>query len=496
MIFSYQTRLSLNTNQAQILQECACLFNKVERDLYVETTKGVSTTSCKNLFLQRYRITARQFNACRVRLDGRIESYRACQELNAENLKYQIKQVAEQIKKLEKKPSKKSIVHQKKRRKARLETRMIALEKDIEARKVRLCFGGKKLFHAQFHLKENDFQSHKKWKKEWDEKRNSEFFVLGSKDESAGNQTCVARIEEDGTLSLRLRLPKALEEKYGKYLEIDQLRFSYGKEAILASLKNPDGQAISYRFKKDEKGWIVFASTDLKKGEIVSIEHNGAIGLDLNSDHIAYVETDRFGNPIAEQVFPLICYGKSKNQLKAALGDICKAIVAKAKEVKKPIVIEELNFQNKKLELASQNPKYARLLSSFAYGLFFDFLRSRTYKEGIVLHQVNPAFTSVIGQVNYAKRYGLSVHLAAALCIARRHQKFSEAPCSSNRIIPIGKGCHVALELPARNRTRHVWHFWGRVKKKIKTVYATHLRTRKSRSSGPPKTALETSNFR
>lgn len=40
-----------------------------------------------------------------------------------------------------------------------------------------------------------------------------------------------------------------------------------------------------------------------------------------------------------------------------------------------------------------------------------------TYKNAIRVHQVNPAFTSVTGSVNNAQCYGLSIHLAAVLCI-------------------------------------------------------------------------------
>ncbi len=98
------------------------------------------------------------------------------------------------------------------------------------------------------------------------------------------------------------------------------------------------------------------------------------------------------------------------------------------------------------------------MLSSFAYGLFFQSLLSQGYRKGIPIHQVNPAFTSVIGQVNYATRYGLSIHLTAAFCIARRYQQFSESPNLSTGKIPDGKGCHVAFDLPVRNRTKHVWH--------------------------------------
>lgn len=485
MTLTYQTRLQLNEGQEKILHEYASLLSTVERSLYAETAKGKSSASCKNTFLKTYGITARQFNACRVSLEGKISACQAGQQQAIANLKQKITSLNKKIQSLEKKPSKHFILHQKKRRKAHLSSRLISMEEDRKQGRVRLCFGGKKLFRAQFHLEKSGFTSHQEWKKQWEEKRTSEFFVLGSKDETSGNQTCTAYTKNE-KFCLRLRLPKALESRYGKHLEIENIAFAYGHEAILAGLNHPEGQALSYRFKKDEKGWRVFVSTALKKPEPISQEGCGVIGIDLNTDHVAYIETDRFGNPIERQRLPWNSYGKNRHQLKALTGDLCKEIIDKAKKTKKPIVIEKLDFQKKKLSLAEQESKWARLLSGFAYGLFFVFLMARAFKHGVAVHRVNPAFTSVIGRINYAKRYGLTIHLAAALCIARRYQKFSEAPCSPEGMIPDGKGGLVAFVLPVRNRTKHVWHFWGQVKKKVPTVLAAHYRAMRNRSLSPP----------
>lgn len=485
-MFTYQTRFRVNEEDSNALEKSAELLSLVERKLYSETAVGKTTASCKNTYLKHFGITARQFNACRVSLEGKLTACRAGQLLNVSSLKQQVKQLQEQILRLEKKASKAFVLHQKKRRLTRLVFRLFRLELDIKTHRTRLCFGGKKLFRSQFYLKQNGFASHQDWKKAWEANRNSEFFTLGSKDETAGNQTCCATINNDKSLNLRLRLPPALEAKYGKYLLIKNVKFSYGQAAILASLNDPEGQAISYRFKKDAKGWRVFASTALQKMEPITRENRGVIGIDLNVDHIACIETDRYGNPIKEKIIPWVSYGKFKAQLKALTGDICKEIIDWAKETKKPIVIEKLDFQKKKLELRESRTKMARLLSSFSYSLFFQFISSRAYKNGILVHQVNPAFTSTIGRFNYARRYGLSVHLAAALCIARRHQKFSESPCLSEGNIPDGKGGHVAFILPVRNRIKHVWHFWGEVKKKWKTVLAAHFQAIRNRSLDPP----------
>ena len=495
MTLTYQTRLNLDERQEKIVQNYASLLSSVERSLFAEVSKGKISTSCKSDFLKKFGITARQFNGCRINLDGKIAACKTAQQQHLISLKQQIASLDTQIKKLETKTSKKDQLHQKKRRKHILEFRLSSIEEDKKQKKIRLCFGGKRLFNAQYYLEENRFASHSEWEKIWKAKRNSEFFLVGSKDETGGNQTCSAYVKNE-KINLHLRIPKALENEFGKYIEIENLFFNYGQKDILAALNHPEGRALSYRFKKDDKGWKVFVSVAIEKPVPVCKNNIGVIGIDLNADHIAYVETDCFGNIISKKRMPWISYGKKREQLKAITGDLCKTIIEKAKETKKPIVIEQLDFQRKKLSLKEgKNKKFARLLSSFAYGLFIMCLKGRAFKHGIEVNQVNPAFTSVIGRVNYAKRYGLSVHLAAALCIARRYQKFSETPCSPIAVMSDGKGSHVTFVLPERNRTEHVWRFWGHVKKKITTVLAAHKQTTLCRSNSPLKTALGIGDF-
>ena len=113
-------------------------------------------------------------------------------------------------------------------------------------------------------------------------------------------------------------------------------------------------------------------------------------------------------------------------------------------------------------------------------------------RNGVEVQEVNPAYTSIIGRVKFAKRYGFSVHHAAAWVIARRSLKFSEKPPSSLKDIPDGKSGHVALSLPARNRDEHVWAFWRRLGKKVSVALAAHFRAMKNRSKSSCKTAHAT----
>ncbi len=137
-------------------------------------------------------------------------------------------------------------------------------------------------------------------------------------------------------------------------------------------------------------------------------------------------------------------------------------MVEYAREVGKPIVIEKLDFRHKKATLAGESRRYSRMLSSFSYGKIKACFLSRGYREGVEVRQVNPAFSSVIGRVKFMERYGLSVHQAAALVLARRLPGCSER-IPRRWVAPVGNGFQVAFTVPARKRVRHVWTYWGAV---------------------------------
>ena len=106
-------------------------------------------------------------------------------------------------------------------------------------------------------------------------------------------------------------MPDCLAALHGKYLVIQGVRFAYGHEQVLATLdSNAEyaryrrehgeklaratgmGQAISYRFKRDGKGWRVFATTNMMDVSVITDKDLGAIGVDLNTDHLPVCETD------------------------------------------------------------------------------------------------------------------------------------------------------------------------------------------------------------
>ena len=443
----------------------------------------------------------------RITLDGKVSAVRESQLLQPDSLRRRVSRAEKQVDQAEQECQWRQ-VHGKRRRVTNLKSRLAGLEADIAASRVWLCFGSKKLWRRQYDLAANGYASREAWLEEWRAARSDECFVLGCRDETAGCQLCVASVNDDGTLTLRLRMPDSLAGRHGKYLVVPNVRFVYGHEQVLAALgSNTEyavyrrehgekaarvtalGQAISYRFKRDAKGWRVFATTELPEVEVTTNRRRGAIGVDLNADHLAVSETDASGNYVKAWRVPLVTYGKSHHQAEALIGDAVAGVVEYARAVGKPVVIEKLDFRQKQAVLEGESRKYSRMLSSFAYGKVKAYFLSRGYREGVEIKEVNPAYSSVVGRVKFMERYGLTVHQAAALVLARRYLGCSER-IPRRRVGPVGNGVYVAFTVPVRKRVKHVWTYWGAVSGQLRPALAAQHRLGKRRRGPNPVQAV------
>ena len=509
---TYQTRISVYADMDRLEGDAALagyaeLYGRVQRKLFADVAAGSSATSLKSMYLERYGIPARLFNGVRVSLEGKISSVRETMALRRDSLQRRIARAGREVSDVTAR-GRWDQAHQKKRRLVNLRNRLAGLQADIDGGRVRLCFGSKRLWRKQHDLESNGYSSREEWLKDWRSARSGEFFVLGSRDEPGGCQLCVATIADDGTLSLRLRMPDCLAEQHGKHLVIEGVRFTQGHEQVLAALQSNAeyaqhrrehgekaarstslSQAISYRFKRDGKGWRVFATTELPDVEVTTDRRLGVIGIDLNADHLAVTETDASGNYLNAWRTPQVTYGKNTHQAEALIGNAVATVVQYAKDAGKPIVIEKLDFGGKKAVLEGESRKYSRMLSSFSYGKIKAYFLSRGYREGVEVNQVNQAYSSVIGRVKFMERYGLSVHQAAALVLARRLLGCSER-IPRRRVCPAGNGVHVAFTVPARKRVKHVWTYWGAVSGQLRPALAAQHRLGKRRRRPNPVEAV------
>jgi len=498
-----------------LLDAYAQVMNKSYHYSFARLQAGDEPNSLKRLCLSTFRISGRHYNSNLSKIKSRTKGAKTARGNQITSLQCKIKyqeNLLTKIKDKKKRWTKNRYIH-------RLQDKLRKLENDVKANKVRITFGSKKLFRTQFNLAANGYQNFQEWKAVWDSTRNQSFFIIGSKDESSGNQLCNATINARGNINLRLRLPDALVKDDIRHLYFKNIKFSHGHQHILASIvANQErktrrkletklrkqgllskeehkemGTSISYVFKKSKKSkWNVHISVDVPAPNTWhSRKDAGVIGVDLNVDHLAITETDRFGNPIFFDSISLCTYGLSRHQSLALIGEKAKELVEYAKKVGKPIVLEKLDFKDKHAILEKANPKTARMLSSFAYQAIINHIKARAFREGIHCYQVNPAYTSVIGRCKYAKVLGITIHQSAALVIARRFLGFSEKPLkpSGNKlIVPAGDGDYVTLDVPVRNRRRHVWSLWGGYLRELKPALAAHYWTR--RNSRPSRSSL------
>jgi IS605 OrfB family transposase len=395
----------------------------------------------------------------------------------------------------------KADLHQHKRRAASLANKLAKAGESVEH--PTLCFGSKKLFKAQFQLAKNGFSCHEEWREAWTRARSATFMIEGAAASPAGNQFARLMARDDGLFDLELRLPEALahlaQETFKSggrtihVVRIEGLRFEHRSEELAAVLDR--GTSVAVRFHRDERGWRVMPTFRSVENETQFDARCGAVGIDLNVGHVSVTRADRHGNPVEQFDVPLVTYGKSQGGARSATGRVAKQIAAYAKLHELPVACEKLDFSDKKKRLGDEDARRARQLSSFAYSAFAAALDSACARQGVYLRRVNPAYTSIIGRVKTARRYGSSVHAAASLAIARRAMGLSEQlPKSSidarSLRVPMDDAHLVTLDLPARKDpgaqdagTRHVWSDWNRVAKSFRDALAALRPSRRKRPS-------------
>ena len=259
-------------------------------------------------------------------------------------------------------------------------------------------------------------------------------FIVGSKDESYGNQTCQWAGD-----TIKLRVPGCLEAKFGKYVTSKIGSFSRKINRL------PNSGAKTWHFYRKDNRWVVSVQFTPAAVDKVSREiQYGALGIDLNPSSIGWAYVDGQGNLKAQGTLPFQT-GLPTGKQDAQLVDVCLKLAALARDFQSPILCENLDFSTKKSQLRERTKKYARMLSAWAYSRFYQILSSILSNRGITIKFVNPAYTSLIGLVKYSRMYGLSSDVAAALAIARRGMNLSER-------LPRSVSAYLGV-----NPRKHVW---------------------------------------
>ena len=128
-----------------------------------------------------------------------------------------------------------------------------------------------------------------------------------------------------------------------------------------------------------------------------------------------------------------------------------------AMSVGKPVAMETL--KDIKKELMYEGSTRSRKISMFAYNTISDYAQRKSYKHGVKLKSVNPAYTSQIGKMKYMKPFGISVHQAASYAIGRRAIGFRD---------PVPR--YLSRLLPDAYKTKHSWSQWNYLTRQLKDI--------------------------
>ena len=317
----------------------------------------------------------------------------------------------------------------KQQKRNKMKNQLEQLEKDIQARRFRICFGSRKRLDAQNRLAENGYGSRQAWYKDFVQHRDCTVFYLGAKDETWGNQMLQLTPQGNGLYRIQCRKDgTCVTGKDGRYV-YGTCRFSYMDDRLDTQLAGKE-KGITYRIRFSGKKVYLQAVLSLPVEQVPTTSlYDGAIGLDYNDGFIQMAQTDRHGNLTGERRFALVYHGTGKKAQDEIRQKVAR-ISSLALETGKSIVCEDLDFVKKKSAQCKANSRkgknYHRMTHLFDYSRYKETLRNAAVRNGIGLVMVNPAYTSQIARKKYCGNRKLNIHTGAAYVIARRGQGFKD----------------------------------------------------------------------
>ena len=452
--FTIETRLNQKQNQEIIdyAREFNALYGKALRFAWHRYNNGGHFNKKKsefNTFLQKkFNINRRMANSVIYEVQGTYNALRELKWYQFFQLKTKVRKLYKKREKLEKKvfilkekvknnQLSPSSLRYYKRQKAkifftnqkinRLKQHMVNVLKEIQSKDLGVCFGSKKLFYAQYHLKENQLTSHKVWLEKFRKQRDNRSLFIGSKDEFRRNQllqlTPIVNSGKGNSFLIQLR--KNTKDK--QYVRgICNFQYMSGR---LAKLILSQEHGISYRiiFRENKCYLQAMVVLEQETENCKTRKNYGTIGLDYNDGFIELAETNQTGNLIKLKHIDLKHHGTG-NKAKSEIREKVSTIVDYAISVGKDIIIEDLNFKGTKAEAekakSEKGKEYNKMIHVFNYSRYKKSFENCCFRRNVNLVEVNPAYTSKIAEQKYCKTTKLVIHQGASFVIARKGQGF------------------------------------------------------------------------
>lgn len=369
-------------------------------------------------------------------------------------------------------------------------SRLGELEASLEIGQFSVCFGSKKLMREfNYSLRsskdetlpeEERLEAHKEYsekKSKWQFDRNSEYFAEGHSVQISGNSR-IQLTQSGENFDLKINVPQQFQHRFGSTVTVENVSYGEGRrfqevcQAVKTSKKkgrNSTEYPVTQRLKlvqtKHGVGVQIVTTVHTRKAEIVSDRRNGAMGVDFNQHSLDWAIVDYYGNPVASGKIPLSTQDRNTNQTKDAVSKAASQLFEIAIQWGVPIHFEDLSFKKNSQSFKSKGKKFARMASNLPFSTFKELVQQKSYRTGIAVKFVNPAFTSIQGLYKYMVKYGLSSGTAAGVVIARRGLGFEEKILQST--IKVNAGLFPEDNIPAVDST--AWSDWGKVSRSRKS---------------------------
>ena len=443
-VFTYTTKIkNKNYNQSlcKYISDWTIVFNKIQRKVWQQLKAEYKETGeVKGKFVtilsdDEIELTSRARDSILANMIGRFQAIKELKNYELDNIDRKIERIEENIEEIssriqelkykqkedifglsdKEKEELKNTKHKlywKLNRKNKLCQKLNNLDKEIKEGNFKLCFGTK-------HLLKTDYNKYVK-------QRDSELFFVGRAAETnCNNNFQLTYNPKKNNFIVKVR--KEIDLENSKY-EYGEVYFNQKRTKQIRKILKDKNSALTYRIKiKNDEIYLQLMFTLKHTTEdCLTRSSNGVFGIDFNKGFISVTETDKQGNMVQTYNFDYR-FGsgnKTKNDLEIIIGNVVKEALEKGKDV----VVEKLDFKVKRSELISKkNKKYNEMLSSLPYRIYGSIIKSKCAKNKVYLHEVNPAWTSYIGNIKYATLRKMNIHTAASFVIARRGMKLNDS---------------------------------------------------------------------
>lgn len=273
----------------------------------------------------------------------------------------------------------------------------------------RVIFGTK----DKYREKDEEDIDKKVWKQEFHDARHASMSLPG-RHTSKNCNFLVSRMPNGLTV-------KCMDGKETVFTDFKLSRYQEVWEGMLAA-KKESRKSICYNFnlRKDEKGRryiIVSVTLELENKECRECFVNGWVSMDINYDHVALTDVDKDGKRIGSTVIRFKVEDRISGQISEEIGRAIAKVGRYCTDRQKPLIMEDIDTSLAKSKMRYGNKKRNRRASLFAYRKITSDVENQSYKHGIFVKKIDPAYTSQIGKMKYMRQFGISIHEAASYVI-------------------------------------------------------------------------------